>query len=1403
MNQTRQCPPDGFPSGMPFLLSLGIVPYGTALHASEYLRREKETLPWTTVLKRWEYLEAMLGTGVVLEKWKLFIIRILIHHIHSFKWSYTQEDNDKRILLEHQFTVFCTVIEDGDEGEWMLLRTRLEQVSDGVERRNIILALGCTKDRSRLHRYFEEFSASSMRMVPLLFTEVAKRGNFWRLRTAEYILTNWKELKTTYPRHFQGILTSIFKYVSSNEELLEINKLLRRNRWSLLRYSAAFDKIDQAAKKNIQWVTSHYAEVARWLKRDVAEFILDDQVLHGNATLSGLGNDTKNEDETDSLDIGASEVYEARGIPDYRVTDGAIAKENNSGLDSDVAGLGDTLRKHGHSDRAGDFTGTATTMRDFGETFRAKHNTGSHEISVTAANAGMSESHNQSIEGSFSEAVHGHQSVVNNADDSAAIVVPLVTGQSMPKEDDSFEASSLSNTSQSQESNTTKSVTRDADTTFSSPVASRVSTAEIVAKNAKFDAAIFNDSGQDPQLAEYAKDEDYTDTSVTINDFDHILITEHFRDSHNALAEVKRAGSSRNLNGSRDVKNKRMAERAASFFTAAYRDEGAAKNGSPGVDVEMAKATAENFSKKVEFFEISESYRNRSEGSKNKTDIRRGVDITRESSIAPQMNAAEIATKKAESEAFFLKDVEENLGYSKHAQNYTDTTITIRNFDDIFLTRHYIDSRRSYVTAERTGARGNLNGNSDASASVADRPSQGSENRMDADMPRNSSMVSWVNIPAVAAEKVESLVAGPKDREQNRRFSERRDGYTDTAVTIRNFDDRLLSKHYLNSLLDTVVADGIGVRKNHNNQSYASYIAAFSRDKSVAKNGSIRAAAKMPAVTGEKLAKKGGSPKISSQISPSENRKSKDRKDVGRDSDTRSNSSVLSLVSAAGIATDEPRLDSVKPMNEELNTRYMTDEDYTDTTIILENFDDRFLTRHYIDSQGASVVAEGTGLDGTINYSIDESIKGRATSHLSTIHRGDAILENFFAEENHGQNSGFLKMLRSTPFKDQKSKNKMDVERNGDAERSPSVYLVNSPKIKAEVGLNTDSRCLNSSSGSCKGEGQHASSNSLVNGGGKSFKAEERNTKNSNEDGRSATFLPIYSNADGIKVDDNVNERKDDSHFTTSAGFSPSMVLLLRGNTSGIAVEPVSKVANGTVRTTHRSSEESTKKCDEATGSALTIKPRMAPSMIPFTNSYGKVPRAPSSLTERITANTKESGDVRFTPNNEVNSDINVGNTHNNVSHTASATKVANAVTISIIKKITDPKNAPKSFSSTIASSTNVTKPSKSPSARHATEDVEKHSVKIMNTSEITSITNSARNTNAPVTIFPSSDNAGTLPCDSTSTPGQQRSNAGDSGDVHNDSYDDGNEENVDSEYAMREDSARDDHKKLKKLASE
>lgn len=352
------------------LADINLVPYGTALHASEYLRREKEVLPWTTVLKRWEYLEAMLGTGIVLEKWKLFIIRILIHHIHSFKWSHIEEDKDKRklrvihyawackysygpcmiearhafesykspqptakpMLAEHQFTVFCSVVEDGGESEWETLRLRLARVNGSAERRNIILSLGCTKSHEILMRYFEEFSAPRFNMVPLIFAEAARHGKLWRARATEYVLTNWQQLKMTFPRRFQDILSSVFKYISSDDELSDVNMLLRRNRWSLLRYTSVFDSIEEAARKNMRWIDAHLSEVTRWLKRDVAEFILDDQVLHGNGTFSGVGNGTRDEEDAGSLDIREAEDHGEVGVFGGRLEDEAIHATARSGI---------------------------------------------------------------------------------------------------------------------------------------------------------------------------------------------------------------------------------------------------------------------------------------------------------------------------------------------------------------------------------------------------------------------------------------------------------------------------------------------------------------------------------------------------------------------------------------------------------------------------------------------------------------------------------------------------------------------------------------------------------------------------------------------------------------------------------------------------------------------------------------------------------------------------------------------------------------------------------------------------------------------------------------------------------------------------------------------------------------
>ncbi|KAM7313766.1 aminopeptidase N [Ixodes scapularis] len=240
------------------LADMSILPYGTALHASEYLRREKEIIPWLTVLKKWQYIEAMLSGGTIIEKWKLlpegltyirekytcdigdllnyFDFKHLrrIHYAwacrykyapcviearHAFNFFRRSGPRSKSLLVDHQVTVFCTVIEDGGESEWQALYNLLSHASSPTERSNIIVSLGCSKNPSTLRRYFQVFTPTHMIAVPLIFEETARRSTIGRAAASEFILENSHALKVMYPEIFGDILVAVFSNINTMAEL--------------------------------------------------------------------------------------------------------------------------------------------------------------------------------------------------------------------------------------------------------------------------------------------------------------------------------------------------------------------------------------------------------------------------------------------------------------------------------------------------------------------------------------------------------------------------------------------------------------------------------------------------------------------------------------------------------------------------------------------------------------------------------------------------------------------------------------------------------------------------------------------------------------------------------------------------------------------------------------------------------------------------------------------------------------------------------------------------------------------------------------------------------------------------------------------------------------------------------
>ncbi|CAN7980918.1 unnamed protein product [Ixodes pacificus] len=285
------------------LADMSILPYGTALHASEYLRREKEIIPWLTLLKKWQYIEAMLSGGTIIEKWKLFIIRLLIHHVHSFKWSTVVEDNEKSVFRRLAAAgrpsrgsplIRCLslyLFNFGGRFSWRSARLCQYREGHGAGFQRVhnsshaacnVISLSPSKSRAlRNSRLYVQ----SLRSELLLITRRALRQlQICKRPSKRSCRARYCNLFPPYPEIFGDILVAVFSNINTMAELRKVINLFKQHGASLDAHKAALERIKESANRNVHWVMNHYAEVSRWLKRDVTEFILDDQVMRGNIT---------------------------------------------------------------------------------------------------------------------------------------------------------------------------------------------------------------------------------------------------------------------------------------------------------------------------------------------------------------------------------------------------------------------------------------------------------------------------------------------------------------------------------------------------------------------------------------------------------------------------------------------------------------------------------------------------------------------------------------------------------------------------------------------------------------------------------------------------------------------------------------------------------------------------------------------------------------------------------------------------------------------------------------------------------------------------------------------------------------------------------------------------------------
>ena len=158
-----------------------LLDYETALKQTEYLKYEKEYVPWSSAIIAFNYLDSMLGRDQIYGEFAAYFIEQLtpiytdlgfyptkddtftegllrtsvvsymckLHQEECVQNSINQFDdwmtsNINPIDSSERYSVYCTAIYFGEENEWNFLWEQMIKTENAEEKDNIIRALGCS-----------------------------------------------------------------------------------------------------------------------------------------------------------------------------------------------------------------------------------------------------------------------------------------------------------------------------------------------------------------------------------------------------------------------------------------------------------------------------------------------------------------------------------------------------------------------------------------------------------------------------------------------------------------------------------------------------------------------------------------------------------------------------------------------------------------------------------------------------------------------------------------------------------------------------------------------------------------------------------------------------------------------------------------------------------------------------------------------------------------------------------------------------------------------------------------------------------------------------------------------------------------------------------------------------------
>lgn len=280
-----------------------------ALSACQYLSREMEFTPWKAAVNAWKYIESFLATTALLEKWRAFVLRLIVPIYTALNWEEVPTDDVQKTLLRkevyklacmynhppcidharlefkvlrngsglhnrisrnHRGFVYCKAVELGDYTDWKFLwEIFVDRAHEsGLERAELLWALTCSSNqrvtRTLLKKTLNERKLKAKDCV-MVFDLVAQRGVAERNIVLDFIRWNWPSMLVMWRHSFIEILVRISTRIVDEKELDEVRSIYYSFNDTLIEATWAFQTLGKAVQSNKQWMAVQYKELQYWL----------------------------------------------------------------------------------------------------------------------------------------------------------------------------------------------------------------------------------------------------------------------------------------------------------------------------------------------------------------------------------------------------------------------------------------------------------------------------------------------------------------------------------------------------------------------------------------------------------------------------------------------------------------------------------------------------------------------------------------------------------------------------------------------------------------------------------------------------------------------------------------------------------------------------------------------------------------------------------------------------------------------------------------------------------------------------------------------------------------------------------------------------------------------------------